>query len=134
MEMISANGERHGLINVLGNSVSLDMGFKNMTPERLKQAESLKKDEHRIVKARYINHNGPSERLTKPYMRWAGDPIQIWHLIPGEAYDLPFGFVKEINDPNKRLKVRSEVVDFSGKPTEKEGMGRQIHELVPLSF
>lgn len=131
--MVTASGERHGLINSIPSSIP-NNDFKHMTPETKKKAEALKKEEARIVKARYINHRGMSERLTKPYMRWAGDNIDTYHLIPGESYDLPYGFVKEINDPNKRLKRRSDLVGTNGAPIAFDGPGEQIHELVPLSF
>jgi hypothetical protein len=132
--MVTANGERHGLINTIPNSIPAANCFKNMSPEKKKEAEALKKEESRIVKAKYINHRGMNERLEKPYMRWAGDNIQTYRLIPGEAYDLPMGFIKEVNDPNKRLKRRSEVLDSRGIPTQADGPGEQIHELVPISF
>lgn len=131
--MMTTSGERHGLINSIPSSIP-NNDFKHMSPETKKKAEALKKEESRIVKARYINHRGMNERLTKPYMRWAGDNIDTYHLIPGESYDLPYGFVKEINDPNKRLKRRSDLVGANGDAIAFDGPGEQIHELVPLSF
>ncbi len=133
MDLVSASGEKHGIINRVGNSVP-DDGFKRFPEKDRSAMRKLKEEESRIVKARYINHRGPNERLSKPYMRWAGDPIDMWHMIPGEVYDVPMGLVKEINDPNKRLAQRSEVVDARGIPTKKDGPGLQIHELVPISF
>lgn len=125
------NGEQHGLINTLANSVK-DDGLKHMSPETRTKAEKLRKEESKTVKARYINHRGSHERLTKPYMRWAGDPIKIYHLIPGEIYDLPYGFIKEINE-NDGLNRRSK------EDGPKDGTGRiegkdRLHELVPCSF
>lgn len=131
--MVAPNGERHGLINSIPSSIPFN-DFKHMSPSTKKKAEDLKKDESRIVKARYLNSRGNHERLTKPYMRWAGDNINFYHLIPGETYELPYGFVKEINDPNKRLKQRSEILDQNGKPSLKDGPGEQLHTLVPISF
>jgi hypothetical protein len=131
--LVAENGEKHGLINQVANSVQ-DDGFKHMKPDIKAKAEKLKQEDHRIVKARYINHRGKHERLTKPYCRWAGDPIQTWHCIPDHVYDVPMGLVNEINDPNKRLAKRSEILDASGKPTLKDGPGEQIHEFVPISF
>lgn len=131
--MVTERGEQHGLVNTLANSVP-DRGFDHMKPEDQKKAEALRKEESKIVKARYINHQGNHERLTKPYMRWSGDPIRIFHLIPGHTYDLPYGFVKEINDPNKAMPVRSEILDSRGIPTVKDAPGKRTHELVPVGF
>lgn len=133
LELVAENGERHGLINSVANSVE-DNGFKYMKPETKAKAEKLRKEESRLVKARYINHRGNHERLTKPYMRWAGDQIQTWHFIPGYTYELPLGLVNEVNDPNKRLAQRSEVLDSKGMPTKKDGPGERIHEFVPVAF
>ncbi len=131
--MVTERGEEHGLINTLANSCA-DKGFGHMAPEDQKKAEAMRKEENKVVKARYINHQGTHERLTKPYMRWAGDPIRIFHLIPNETYDLPYGFIKEINDPKKAMPVRSEILDSRGVPTTKDGKGKRIHELVPIGF
>ncbi len=125
------NGEQHGVINTLANSVK-DDGFKHFEPEWKSKAEKLRKEESRIVKARYINHRGNHERLTKPYMRWAGDPIKIYHLIPGEVYDLPYGLVKEVNESDG-LNRRSK------EDGPRDGVGRiegkdRLHELVPVGF
>lgn len=130
--MVTASGEKHGWINRVGNSVP-DNGFAHMSPEIKAKAEKLRKEEARKVKARYINHRGDHERLTKPYMRWAGDPIDTYHLIPGEVYELPYGFIKEINE-SPGLARRSEVLDKNGLPTVKDGKNEKIHELVPVSF
>ncbi len=126
----TATGEEHGLINQVGNSVPFD-DFKNFSPEAKAKAEKLKKEESKIVKARYINHKGTMNRLEKPYCRWSGDPIQFWKLIPGEVYDLPMGFINEVNASG--LKIRSERVDAQGESKTDGGLERE-HELVPLSF
>ncbi len=129
--MKSENGEEHGLVNTLANSCA-DNGFASMKPEIKAKAEKLRKEESRVVKARYINHRGKNERLDKPYCRYAGDPIQIFHLIPDNVYELPLGFINEVN--SVRLAQRSEVLDKDGIPTKKDGKGLQIHELVPVAF
>lgn len=123
-------GESHGLINVLANSCQ-DNDFKHMKPEHKAKAEKMKKEDHKIVKARYMNHRGQHERLTKPYCRWSGDPIQIWHLIPGRIYDLPLGLVNEINASG--LKRRSKEDGPNANIGKVEGVDK-IHELVPVGF
>lgn len=129
--MVTEQGEQHGLINTLANSVP-DKGFHKMTPENKAKAEKIRKDESKMVKARYINHRGAHERLSKPYMRWAGDAIKMYHLIPGYTYDLPLGFVKEINEARGLEQRSDQVVD--GQVRKKDGNPLKIHELVPISF
>ena len=131
--LVTETGEEHGCIKTVANSVPFD-GFKHMDADTKAKAEKLKKEEHRFVKARYINHRGQHERLTKPYCRWAGDPLQTWHFIPNQVYDVPLGLVNEVNDPKKRLPKRSEICDAQGQPTKKEGTSETIHEFVPISF
>lgn len=133
LEQISPNGEKHGLINTVANSVQ-DNGFKYMTPETKAKAEKQKKEDSRIVKARYINKIGANERLTRPYCNWAGDPIQMWHFIPDHIYDLPVGLVNDVNAPHKAVPKRSDLLDAKGKPTIKDEKGERIHEFVPVSF
>ena len=129
--MVTENGEQHGLINSLPNSVA-DDGFKDMKPDLKAKAEKQRKEDSRMVKARYINHRGMHERLDKPYMKYAGDPIRIYHLIPGYSYELPKGLVDEINS-SRGLEQRSDrVVD--DKVIGKDQAPLKIHELVPVSW
>jgi len=135
----TASGEQHGLINVLTNSVPFD-DFKNMTPEMKAKCEKEKKNDARIVKVEYINSRGRHERLTKAYCRWSGEPIQQWHLIPGQQYEVPYGFVKEVNEEQGEIKKRSGLVSVDGKdlndgaPLDKDEKGERIHRLVPVAF
>lgn len=138
--MATAGGEEHGLINTLTNSVPFD-DFKNMTPANKEKLKKEKKEDDKIVKVEYINSRGKHERLTKPYCRYAGDPIQIYHLIPGKIYELPMGFVKEVNDPLKKIPKRSGLVSVNGEsinadesPLSRDQEGEQIHRLVPAGF
>jgi hypothetical protein len=135
--MCTASGEQHGLINTLANSVPFD-DFKSMKPEVKAKCEKAKKEDNRMVKARYINHRGRHERLSKPYCRWSGDPILQYHLIPGNTYDLPLGFINEVNAV--RIPKRSGLVSVdgdelnNGTPLDKDTAGEAVHELVPTSF
>lgn len=136
--MVTKSGEQHGLINVLTNSVTFD-GFKNMTPEMKTKCEKEKKEDARLVKVKYINARGKHERLSKPYCRWSGDPIQQWHLIPGHVYEVPMGLVNEVN--SKKLPKRSGLVSTDGEylnkdetPLEKDEEGEALHMLVPATF
>lgn len=119
LTLVTASGEMHGLINTLTNSVNFD-DFKNFKPEHKKELEAKKKEDSRLVKAEYMNSRGRHERLTKPYCRYSGDPIQIWHFIPGKIYEVPLGLVNEVNDKNKRLPKRSGLVSIDGEPIKRD--------------
>ena len=136
--LTTVSGEQHGLINTLANSVSHD-DFKSFTPANKAKIEKEKKEDARVVKARYINHRGRHERLDKSYTRYAGDPILQYHLIPGYIYDLPLGFIKEVNAV--RIPNRSGLVSIDGDPLNKDesplakdSEGLATHELVPITF
>lgn len=136
----TASGELHGLINTLTNSVPFD-DFKNMKPEHKKEMEKRKKEDGRIVKAEYMNSRGRHERLTKPYCKYSGDPIQIWHFIPGKVYEVPLGLVNEVNDKNKVMKRRSGLVEIDGKPVQdneapldNDQDGEWLHRFVAQGF
>jgi len=136
----TATGEQHGLINTLTNSVPFD-DFKNMKPEHKKELERQKKEDARIVKAEYMNSRGRHERLTKPYCKYAGDPIQIWHCIPGKVYEVPMGLVNEVNDKNKIMKKREGLLEVDGKPVQsseaplgRDEEGDWLHRFSPVSF
>jgi hypothetical protein len=138
--MSTAGGEIHGLINTLTNSVPFD-DFKNMKPENKKELERQKKEDARMVKAEYMNSRGRHERLTKPYCRYAGDPICIYHLIPGKIYELPLGLINEVNDKNKIMKRRAGLLEVDGEPVQRNSSpldsdedGSWLHKLVPVNF
>jgi hypothetical protein len=130
--MTTARGEQHGLIKTLPNSVREDEGLKNMSPENKAKCEKMRKDDNRMIKGRYINRTGKHERLTRPYMRHAGDPIRYYHLIPDHEYELPKGFVDEINQ--HRMPVRSGKCDANGDNPIGNDTTEIIHEIVPCSF
>jgi hypothetical protein len=140
LTLATASGEEHGLINTLTNCVPFD-DFKHMKPEYKKQMESQKKEDSRLVQAEYMNSKGKHERLTKPYVKYAGDPIQIWHFIPGKVYTVPLGLVNEVNDKNKIMKKRSGLVSIDGNsvkkdesPLDKDEEGEWIHRFTAVGF
>ncbi len=138
--MATASGEQHGLINTLTNSVPFD-DFKNMKPDHKKELEKQKKEDSRLVKAEYMNSRGRHERLTKPYCRYAGDPIQVWHFIPGKTYDVPLGLVNEVNDKNRIMKKREGLISVDGAPVtpneaplSRDEDGDFLHKFVAVGF
>jgi hypothetical protein len=138
LTMATAAGEMHGLVNTLTNSVVFD-DFKHMSPENKAKVEKEKKEDAKMVKVKYINSRGKHERLSKPYCRYAGDPIYCYHLIPGHVYDVPMGFVKEVNEV--KVPKRSGLVSLdgndlrpNGEPLSQDTEAEQLHMLVPASF
>lgn len=138
--LVTASGEQHGLINTLSNSVPVD-DYANFKPEHKKEMERRRKEDGRIVKAEYMNSRGRHERLTKPYCKYAGDPIQIWHFIPGKIYDIPKGLVDEVNDDKKVMSKRAGLMSedgrdltMSGAPIERDMQGEWLHKFVPVGF
>lgn len=138
--MITRKGEEHGCINILSNSVAQD-GFAHMKPEHKKAMELMKKDDSKRVKAEYMNSRGRHERLTKPYCKYPGDPIEIWHFIPGQVYDVPMGLVNEVNDKNKVIPRRSGLVSVDGtslnkddSPLQTDQEGDWLHKFTPVGF
>ncbi len=138
--MSTAGGELHGLINTLTNSVPFDE-FKNFKPEHKKELERQKKEDSKLVKAEYMNSRGRHERLTKSYCKYAGDPIQIWHFIPGKTYEVPLGLVNEVNDSTKKLPRRSGLVSIDGEavrkdesPLDRDEEGEWLHKFVASGF
>ncbi|MFZ4638234.1 MAG: hypothetical protein ACOYMC_12555 [Pirellulales bacterium] len=129
-EMIYApTGEKHGLINSMGNNV-VKKEIENCKDKE--KFEKARKEDGRVVKAKYLNARGDGERCSKVYMRWPGDRIQFWHFIPGETYDVPMGLVNEVNATS--LAQRSEVLDKDGMPTKRDGKSLHIHQFVAVGF
>lgn len=133
----TANGEEHGLIGLLPNAVPFD-DFKHMTPEHKSECQKKLKRDKELIRGRYINRRGINERLEKPYCAGAGEPIQLWKLIPEHTYDLPRGMIDEVNA--SRMPVRADLVSVDGKSVNRDDIPLQkdsfeiIHEIVPVSF
>lgn len=133
----TASGEAHGLINVLTNSVPFD-DFKHMEPKIKAKVEKDKKEDSRMVKVEVMARNS-HDRLEKVYMRYSGDPILCYKLIPGRQYEVPFGFVREVNEKKKirregLLEEDGKKVTNSGAPLEKDTEGEWQFRLVPVNF
>lgn len=130
-------GEPHGLINVMTNSVEWN-DFKHMKPEIKAKLEKEKKEDARIVKAQVLAKR-QHDRLEKIYCRYAGDPIQQWKLIPGRTYELPMGFIKEVNEKVKPkrsglLSQDGKNVTADGSPLAKDETEDWDYKLVPIGF
>ncbi len=129
----TATGEEHGLINTVANSVE-DNDFKYAKEGEKEKLRKKRKEDAKIVKARYINYRGSNERLQMPYGEYSGDPLQTWRFIPNHEYEVPMGLVLKVNDKRHHLARRSEVLDANGLPSKKESEAEKIHEFVPVGF
>lgn len=134
----TACGEEHGLIGTLPNAVAFD-DFKNISPEHKEKMRKQKKEDERMVKVRYINHEEQERgRYKQPYVKYAGEPIHIYNLIHDEEYSLPLGLVNEINDMKSVQReglqsVDGKEINGSGEPLKKDKFKR-VHECVPVGF
>ncbi len=130
--LVTASGEKHGLINTVSNSVP-DNTFKRFSENFRPQMVKNKAKDAEIVKARYLNSRKGREVLERPYMKYEGQPIEYWKFIHNHVYDVPRGLVDEVNK-QPELPKRSEIVDAQGVPTTKDGIGEKLHQFVPVDF
>lgn len=128
---VTSWGEEHGLIKEVANSVT-NTSFDRFAEKDRAKMDKLKKEDARMVWVKYINYQGHNERLTSPYMKWAGETIKTYHLIPDHEYLLPMGFVNQVND-NPGLMNRSEKLDKNNTPSKSDGRPTKIHELILIS-
>lgn len=135
--LATKTGEAHGLLQTLPNSVPFD-DFKKCEPETRTRLKKELENRKKIVKGRYINRQNSNERLEKAFCAGSGEPIQLWKLIPDYTYELPLGFVEEVNASG--MPVRADLVSIDGaevnkdaSPLVKDRMER-IHEIVPVGF
>ncbi len=129
--MVSETGKEHGLINRVANSVK-DDDFKNFSPEHKAEMQKRKKNDAKIMKARYLNHQDKiNGELTIPYCKYAGDPIETWRFLANQEYSLPFGLVDQVNSAN--LPVRQDKV-VNGITLKKDSLPEKIHEFIPVSW
>lgn len=132
LTQISASGKEHGLINTIGNSVPFD-DFKNFDEKTKENLKKQKKEDEKIVKARYLNSRGSNEMLERPYAKYSGQPITMWRFYHDHVYDVPKGLVEEVNKMPPLAK-RSEILDANGQPTMKDGAGERLHQFVSTEF
>ena len=127
------DGLQHGLMNTVGNSVT-DEAMSKFKEKDRPAMEKKKKDSEKIVQAQYLNKRGGEERLERPYMEWAGQPITSWRFLHGETYSVPKGLVDDVNSPHKRVKKRSGLVGANGVALENDEFEEQEHRFVPVGF
>lgn len=130
----TAGGIEHGLVNILPNSAQ-DDGFKHMKPHIKAKCEKLKKEEARVVKARYINHKDTNHGfLAKTYCHWSGQELQMWKFLSGYEYEVPYGLVTEVNHPIYKGVKLSGLVDVNEQPIPSDQPGERTHEFLSVGF
>ncbi|HAM53721.1 MAG TPA: hypothetical protein DCP92_24640 [Nitrospiraceae bacterium] len=128
MEMTqrTASGFEHGLINTIANSVPFDPEFKKFDEKTREELKKKRKEDEKLVKARYLNSRGANERLERPYCQASGGPITQWVFLHDHVYTIPKGLFDDVN-AQAPLAQRSDLCDVNGKPIPKEGSGEKIH-------
>lgn len=129
--LTTERGELHGLMNVVANSVP-DNDFKHFSPENKAKLEKLRKEDARMVRARYVNSRTNNGVLEKPYCRYAGDHIQMWRFISGYEYDVPMGLINEVN--SKRVIERAEKEQKDGTFSTKDRLVEGEHQFIPTKW
>ena len=133
----TGTGETHGMIDQLPNSVPFD-DFKSAPAENKEKLRKELAHRKKLVKGRYINYRNQTERLEKVFCAGPGEPIQIWKLIPERVYELPLGFIEEVNA--SFMPVRADLVSVDDVDINKDGSPlakdriEKIHEIVPIGF
>lgn len=135
---VTSWGEEHGLIATFPNSVKFD-DFKHVAPEIKEKLKKKKKDDERMVKCRYINHQEKElGRYKQPYVKYAGEPIRMYNLIHNHEYTLPMGLIDSINEMETPVReglqsVGGKDVNTDGTPLSKDRK-EKIHEVIPVGF
>lgn len=135
---VTAWGEEHGLIATYPNAVPFD-DFKNFPPEQKEKMRKQKKEDERMVKVRYVHHEEKEQgRYKQAYVKYAGDPIQMYNLINDYEYTLALGLVNEIN--SMKTVEREGLQSVDGKDVSKDGTPlskdrpKRVHECFPIGF
>ncbi|MDC7243646.1 MAG: hypothetical protein PQJ44_06895 [Sphaerochaetaceae bacterium] len=131
MKLFTEDGREHGLLKTLANSVTKDNaeGIKNK-----KEYEAKKKENSRMVNARYVNSRGVGEPLSLPYCAGAGEPIHLYKFIHNYTYRVPMGVVNQINE-NAKLVQRKKISEENDSASAlSNGGSLQVHEMIPVGF
>jgi hypothetical protein len=133
LTQVLANGLEHGLINTVGNSVPFN-GFKRFAEKDRAKLEKDMKEDEKLVEAQYLHKDGKNERLERPYMKYEGQPITYWRFIHGHIYKVPKGLINDVNDPAKRTRKRSGLVDAKNNVLEFDEYDDPINRFIPVGF
>ena len=128
--LVTATGVLHGMIGELANDCK-ESDMDKLNPKIKADCKKEREEDAKVIKGRYINHKDKTFPLNKAYCKWPGEPIQKWHLISGHVYDLPMGFVKEVN--------ASGLIERSKEDTDRSNMQQvtgvfREHEIFPVNF
>lgn len=127
--MVTKGGVKHGLITMYVSESSEE--FKNMKPALKAEMEKKKKDDNRIIKAKFVHYKDKNGRLEMPYCKYSGDPVLMYKFLNGYTYNVPKGLVDQVNEAF--IVKRSEILDRDGLPTKTDEV-EKLYEFVPASF
>lgn len=128
--ILTENGEQHGLLKTLANSVNKD---KEECITNKKEYEARKKENAKIVNARYVNSRGVNEPLSLPYCAGPGQPVQLYKFIHNHTYKVPMGVVNQVNEGSKLLQ-RQKIDGENDNVNRQEKSPLQVHEMIPVGF
>lgn len=77
--------------------------------------EAAHKEDSKIVKGVFKNHESPGGDAIFSIKLYRGDPVRTYNLVDGETYELPLGVAKHINR-QCRYKKHKWLVNKDGKP------------------
>ncbi|MFQ5685090.1 MAG: hypothetical protein ACE5GV_00370 [Candidatus Scalindua sp.] len=96
--------------------VHIEKGKRRSLEEKKKASELVekaRKEDSKIVKGVFKNHESPGGDAIFSIRLYKGDPIRTYNLVDGETYDLPLGVAKHINN-QCRYKKHKWLVDKNG--------------------
>lgn len=90
---------------------------KKISDEEKKKASDLvekaRKEDSRLVKGIFKNHESPGGDATFSIRLYKGDPIRTYSLVDGHEYEIPLGVARHINR-QCRYKKHKWLVDKDG--------------------
>lgn len=133
MTLLTPEGTEHGLLRRVRNSVQEDKAKRD--PKQKAEYQKRREHDSKKVTARYLNHPNPDNgTLTVPYVKYAGDPIEIYKFLTGYNYEVPRGLVDQVNESSMKMQPIEEEDDGRGNVIAKKRPNKRVHEFIPVGF
>lgn len=71
---------------------------KEEIKKRKDNIEYLREKDREKVKGVFRYFESPGATLSFPFKKYKKDPVEIYHLIDGQTYELPLGVAKHLNN------------------------------------
>jgi hypothetical protein len=108
-----------------------------LSSEELKKANDLcekaRKEDSKMVHGVFKNIEAPGGDVEFVYRKHKGEPIMVYHMKDGEAYDVPIGVAKHIN-LNTRVPIHSHLSDSQGRPMVAPGKFRERYQFLSTEY